>query len=65
MNIIVNGKQEHVTEHENLQQLLEARGLNRGFAVMLNRQLVTRSEYPNTRLADQDQVDIIVPMQGG
>ncbi|AJQ97811.1 sulfur carrier protein ThiS [Gynuella sunshinyii] len=65
MNIIVNGKQEQITEHENLQQLLERQGLSSGFAVMLNRQLVTRSEYANTRFADQDQVDIIVPMQGG
>ena len=65
MNIILNGKAETIAAPQNLQQLLDQQGLTVGFAVMLNQQLISRSQYGDTQLRDQDKIDIIVPMQGG
>ncbi|MFT3742523.1 MAG: sulfur carrier protein ThiS [Gammaproteobacteria bacterium] len=50
----------------NLQTFLSTQGYQAGsFAVMINQQLVPRSQYAQTELTEGDKIDIILPMQGG
>ena len=36
-----------------------------GFAVAVNGEFVPRATYPEHRLQDGDQLDVVAPMQGG
>lgn len=35
------------------------------FAVALNREFIPRAEYDSTAINDADEVEIVVPLQGG
>jgi len=48
-----------------LQDLLNQHNKSHNYAVAVNRQFVARSQYAQTILKEQDQIDIIQPMQGG
>jgi sulfur carrier protein len=66
MNITINGEEEHLsdgaTAAEAVRLLTDAPS---GVAVAVNGQVVTRSAWASTRLADGDQVEVLTAVQGG
>ena len=66
MNIIINGSEQHVSEGattaEAVRLLTTART---GVAVAVNGQVVTRSAWESTTLAEGDQVEVLTAVQGG
>ncbi|GAA6153009.1 sulfur carrier protein ThiS [Pseudoteredinibacter isoporae] len=72
MNIVLNGKAVEIPETANLQAFFESLNnedaaitLPRQFAVAVNAQFVPRSQYPNIILQEGDDLELLVPMQGG
>ncbi len=71
MNIFINGQHYDISllTEQNLQQALKV-FLNRQqplstFAVALNGEFVDRTHYQQTKLAANDKVDVLFPIQGG
>jgi len=66
MNLLINGERKEVSDTRTLLELLkELEYEGRTFAVALNREFVPRSEYGTTSVKDQDEIEILVPLQGG
>jgi sulfur carrier protein len=66
MKLTLNGKSQFFDSSPTIQEALEHFGQNEGpFAVALNKEFVPRSQYAMIRLNDGDQLDLVVPMQGG
>jgi len=66
MKLMLNGKSQFFDTNPTLQEALESFGQTEGpFAVALNKEFVPRSQYATVRLNDGDQLDLVVPMQGG
>ena len=66
MTIQFNGDPMQLAQPVALTELLEGmQDLPENFAVAVNENFVPRSEYPRTTLSDGDQVELLVPMQGG
>ena len=66
MEIIVNGESRKVAPEINLQDLLRLLELKEDrVAVELNRDIVRRDRWPETRLRDQDRLEIVQFVGGG
>lgn len=66
MQIIVNGKQETIESAKTIDELLLELGFERqSVAVALNGTFVARREYATTKLEDEMDIEVLVPMQGG
>ncbi len=66
MQVIVNDEPRTLDPGATLADLVAVLGLGpRRIAVELNRAVVPRAEYPHTRLADGDAVEIIHFVGGG
>ncbi len=66
MIIYHNGTVHEIQSNPSLHEFLIANNyIDQHFAVALNNKLIPRTFYKNTILANNDRVDIIVPMQGG
>jgi len=66
IEITVNGDARRVAEGATVAELLAALGLDRRkVAVERNREIVPRSGYEMTRLAGQDQLEIVHFIGGG
>lgn len=66
MNIVVNGRQLELSQSHTIQQLLDSLGLLPDrCAVELNRHLVRREAWQETRLNAEDQVEIVQFVGGG
>lgn len=66
MNVSVNGKLQNIPEEMDVDQLLEFLGYQpEAVAVAVNLEFVPRSAYPNRRLCESDQVEILSPISGG
>lgn len=64
--IIFNNNAISIPENMLLSALLQQENYTEaGFAVAINRIFVPRAQYPTVQLKQNDQVDIILPMQGG
>ena len=65
MVLTVNGESREVAAAR-LPALLEELGHEGGFfAVALNGQVVRRAAWPETELAEGDEIEIVTPRQGG
>ena len=65
MNLIINGES-RVSEAETLSSLIEHLGIKPDrVAVELNREIVRRDAWPQTRLKDGDQLEIVHFVGGG
>ena len=65
MKIIFNGES-HTTESQNLADFLnEVQADLAASAVAINQEFVPRSHYTETLLQEGDQLELLVPMQGG
>jgi len=66
MKITVNGKAMDVSDGLSVESLLAQLGVPRAFtAVAVNRDVMPKSTYASTQLADGDRVEIVRPMGGG
>jgi len=66
MNIIVNGVSQKITENCTTEQLLDQMGFGgKRVAVELNLEIVPRSDYSQTLIADGDKIEIVRAIGGG
>jgi len=66
MRIKVNGEWQDRPDGETLAELVAALGLHpQRVAVELNKQIAPRGSYGQTRLADQDTLEIVTLVGGG
>jgi len=66
MNINVNHKPKNITEASSLDTLLNELQINKqGIAVAINNQIITKKQWVETQLNENDNVTIIQATQGG
>ena len=66
MNLLINGRGEHVPDAETVTALLQAIGYaDRRVAVEVNGEIVPRSRHGDHRLAEGDRVEIVQAIGGG
>lgn len=72
MNITLNGKTVEISEADSLQGFFDslngdnsAISLPKQFAVALNAEFIPRGQYSSTALREGDDLELLVPMQGG
>ena len=65
ITVTVNGEQVQLDGPVTVTALLEQRGAAKQSAVAINGNFVPRNQHADRQLADHDEIDIVVPMQGG
>lgn len=66
MHLRINGESHHVEHSLNLQHLLEKLGYEpKSIAVAINGKFIPRHQYPTLPLVDQQELEVVSPMQGG
>lgn len=66
MRIHVNGEEQRLPEAITVTELIESIGLaDQRIAVEVNREIIPRGEYGETRLAEGDRVEIVRAIGGG
>jgi sulfur carrier protein len=66
VKVVVNGTPDELPDGSTVAQIVAARSkTDQGVAVAVNDQVVTRSSWPEVRLADGDRVEILTAVQGG
>lgn len=66
MEIELNGAPHHISENQQLQELIASLALtNQMLAVAVNREVVPRPQWPQTVLQAGDRVDIVRAIGGG
>lgn len=66
MNIYINSKMILIDASISLLEVLDNNGYTSGnFAIAVNRVFVPRGQYANTQMSDGDEIEVVVPMQGG
>ena len=65
MNVIVNGEPVELTDGATTAAVRVLTSAATGIAVAVNGEVVRRSEWESTRLADGDQVEVLTAVQGG
>lgn len=67
MKIILNGKEQDVNDETNLFDLLTQFQIKNfsGVAVAVNDDVISQSEWEETKLKTNDQIDIVQAVQGG
>ncbi len=66
MNIILNNELIELEDDQSLQKLINSLGMQDSkFAIALNHTFIPKFLYHDTKIKDQDIVDLIIPMQGG
>lgn len=66
MNLSINGTIQNVEAIKTVADLVSSLGLgDRSFAIALNMTFIPKHSYSETPLHHGDQLDIVVPSQGG
>ncbi|HUI82780.1 MAG TPA: sulfur carrier protein ThiS [Candidatus Binatia bacterium] len=66
MRLLINGKEQSFRESLTLAQLIEQLGMKGDrVAVELNREIVPRTQWPETALHDGDRLEIVHFVGGG
>ncbi len=66
MRLLINGKEQTFDDALNLAQLIEQLGMKGDrVAVELNRDIVPRAQWPETKLSDGDKLEIVHFVGGG
>ena len=66
MKVQLNGTDKCVPKESNLLAAIECWQLSqKTFAIAVNKQFVPKSMYQQTVLSEGDQVELVIPMQGG
>ena len=65
MNILLNGQQHNLEQAISLEELILSLELEGKFAVEINQNIISRSEYSTTRLNQGDNIEIVQAIGGG
>lgn len=66
MRLVINGKEQIFEEGMNLARLVEQLGMKGDrVAVELNREIVSRPQWPETQVKDGDRLEIVHFVGGG
>ena len=66
ISVTLNGEHKNLDNSISLHQAIHDWALqSQTFAVAINEQFVPKSHYDATMLQDGDQIELVVPMQGG
>ncbi len=66
MRLIINGKEQTFDDSLNLAQLIEQLGMKGDrVAIELNREIVSRAQWSETKLSDGDKLEIVHFVGGG
>ena len=66
MRLVINGKEQVFADSLSLAQLVEQLGMKGDrVAVELNREIVPRAQWPETKLNDGDRLEIVHFVGGG
>ena len=66
MRLVINGKEQNVDDSLSLARLIEQLGMKGDrVAVELNREIVSRAQWPETSLNDGDRLEIVHFVGGG
>ena len=66
IKISVNGEIKEISENLNLNELINELGYTtKGFAVAINTTFVAIDTYEDTLIQENDEIDILAPVQGG
>lgn len=66
MRININGENQQVRDANTVSELLQQLGYSGNrFAVALNGEFLTRAQYVQTPLSENDMLDIVAPVVGG
>ena len=66
IRISVNGEIREVSENLNVTELIDELGYKtKGFAVAVNTTFVAIDTYSKTMIIENDEIDILAPVQGG
>jgi len=64
--VFINNKQLSVADNCNLTQLIQITGYqNQRIAVAINGEFITKTQYTQTQLSEDDAIDIVKPIGGG
>jgi sulfur carrier protein len=67
ISVVLNGAR-HSADTDSLAEFLVAQGVDatrRFVAVAVNGMVVPRQDWPNSRLAEGDEIEIVQPIKGG
>jgi len=66
LKLYINGKERDMQDVATIHDVMVETGmLERKAAIARNGQFVPKAQYESVRLQDNDQLEIITPMQGG
>lgn len=66
ITIYLNTNKITLSESITLKEVLDSNGYSSGnFAIAINRQFIPRGQYDLTSVNDGDQINVVLPMQGG
>lgn len=66
MQLRINGKMQNIAGTATIADIVKALGYEGDFfAVALNRACVARARYATTTVNENDEIEILSPMQGG
>ncbi|HIP03004.1 MAG TPA: sulfur carrier protein ThiS [Campylobacterales bacterium] len=66
IEIVINGEKQSLKEDINIKEMIEILGYeDNSFAVAINGTFVSLKAYENTKIQEQDTIDILAPMVGG
>ena len=65
MNLLVNGEQTSLANVATVSDLIAALEIGGNVAVEINREIVSRSAFDERRLADGDEIEIVIAIGGG
>ena len=66
IQVSVNGEMKEVSENLNVTELIDELGYTtKGFAVAVNTTFVAIDTYSNMIIKENDEIDILAPVQGG
>lgn len=66
ITVSINNEKKHVAEGTSITQMLQLCGFDKNkIAVAVNAEFVSRAEYAEYLLENNDKVDVLAPVQGG
>ncbi len=66
MKLIINGQPKTFTAPATIASVLQAEGMgDMKLAIALNGTFVPKAQHADTALNDNDEIEIVAPMQGG
>ena len=66
IQVSVNGEMKEISENLNVTELIDELGYKtKGFAVAVNTTFVAIDTYGKTLIKENDEIDILAPVQGG